>query len=105
MFKRSLDDAKDDYPDDKVYPWTRYVYGSINGDGDQDRFVFKPSESGLYQIRFLGAIHSNNKTPGRYGFNISIDEKNWGTLIGGYYPIEFGAVLLFECIAPKNLIW
>ncbi len=94
MFKRSLDDAKDDYPDDKVYPWTRYVYGSINGDGDQDRFVFKPSESGLYQIRFLGAIHSNNKTPGRYGFNISIDEKNWGTLIGGYYPIEFGAVYM-----------
>lgn len=94
MFKRSLDDNKDDYPDDKVYPWTRYVYGSINGDGDRDRFVFTPSESGLYQIRLLGAIHSNNKTPGRYGFNISIEDDNGKDLIAGYYPIEFGAVYM-----------
>lgn len=94
MFKRSLHDTMDDYPDDKEYPWARYVYGSINGDGDHDIFIFEPETSGYYEIKNMTPIHSNNTHVGNYGFNITIKEVGGHVLVGGYYPIEFGAVYM-----------
>lgn len=94
MFKRSLNDDRDDYPDDKVYTWGRYVYGSINGDGDHDNFIFIPDEDGYYEVRALTPIHSNNTHFSKYGFNISIVDNNGDTIVGGYYPNEFGAVYM-----------
>ncbi len=96
MFKRDLNDISDDYPDDQQYTLTRYVYGSINDDGDIDKFIFTPSVSGYYKIECMDAIHSNNKTPGKYGFDLFIKESEGTNIIDVYYANNFGGIYMEE---------
>ena len=91
MFKRNVDDVKDDYPDDKVNDWTTYIYGSINAGDDIDKFAFTPQTDGYYEIVHYNPIHSNNI---KYTYNITVKDSSGNLLVNGLYTNLFGAIYM-----------
>lgn len=89
MFKRSLDDTKDDNPERSA--WSSIIYGSINSLEDVDHYSFEPETDGYYEIVHLNPIQSNNL---QYEFNINISESTGNLIIDGMYTNSFGAVYM-----------
>lgn len=91
MFKRSINDTKDDYPDNRINTWTDYIYGSINNGNDVDKFEFVPEDDGYYEISHYNPIQSNNL---KYAYNIKIKERFGKVLVDNMYTNAFGAVYM-----------
>lgn len=89
MFKRSLDDTKDDNPGRSA--WSSIIYGSINSLEDVDNYSFKPETDGYYEIVHLNPIQSNNL---QYEYNINISESSGKLIIDGMYTNSFGAIYM-----------
>lgn len=91
MYKRSLSEWHDDYPDNNIYDLSDgSVYGSINDKNDVDNFRFTPSESGKYEITVFDAIQTAN---GGYKYNIKVVEETTGTEItDSDLPIYLGGI-------------
>ena len=91
MFKRNVDDEKDDYPDNTINNWTTYIYGSINSGGDVDKFKYTPQTDGYYEIVHYNPIHSNNL---KYMYNITVKDSDGNFLVNGLYTNLFGAIYM-----------
>ncbi|MDO5397947.1 MAG: kelch repeat-containing protein [bacterium] len=91
MFRRSLDEWHDDYPDNNVYDWMAdYAYGSINHKNDIDRFRFTPSVTGKYEVKTFDAIHTNNLG---YKYHVRVKEENTGNVVtDADLPVNLGGI-------------
>lgn len=89
IFKRSLDDTKDDNTERTA--WNGIIYGSVNYFDDTDHYSFEPETDGYYEIVSLDPVRSNNS---RQDFNITVSGLNGDLIVEGMYTNSFGAVYM-----------